>query len=382
VSLRGRTAIVGVGEAGIGIAPPGITSLDLAAMAATEALRDAGLSVGEVDAVFTASAYFPMPTLNLAEYLGIQPAYADGTNTGGNSFVSHLLHAMCALEAGICNVALIAYGSTQKSDGGKLVSVAESSPYESSNQLRDPVSMYALAAARHIYEYGTTREHLAEIAVAARKWARLTPGAFATDPLTIEEVLAARIVSSPLGVLDCCLVTDGAGAVVLTTAERAGDLPSAPVYVLGAGEATTHRSITQMPDVTVTGAVQSAARAFEMAQLSVGEVDVAEIYDAFTITTLLFLEDLGFCAKGEGGAFVENGGIAPGGHLPVNTNGGGLSYCHPGMNGLFLMIEATRQLRGGCGQRQVERAETAVVHANGGVLSSQATAVLGSMATA
>jgi acetyl-CoA acetyltransferase len=238
--------------------------------------------------------------------------------------------------------------------------------------------MYALAASRHIHEYGTTREQLAEVAVAAREWAKLNPKAFKRDHLTVEDVLASRMISSPLSLLDCCLVTDGGGALLVTSAERAKDLRKAPVYLLGAGEAHWHRNISQMPDLTVTAAVDSGPRAYEMAGVGPESVDVAMLYDAFTINPILFLEDLGFCEKGEGGAFVEGGRIAPGGELPVNTNGGGLSYNHPGMYGLLLLIEAVRQLRGECGERQVRGARVALAHGNGGVLSSQVTAVLGS----
>jgi acetyl-CoA acetyltransferase len=197
------------------------------------------------------------------------------------------------------------------------------------------------------------------------------------DDLTVEDVLASRMVSSPLSILDCCLVTDGGGALLVTSAERAKDLRKAPVYLLGAGEAHWHRNISQMPDLTVTASADSGPRAYEMADVGPEDVDVAMVYDAFTINPILFLEDLGFCEKGEGGTFVEGGRIAPGGELAVNTNGGGLSYNHPGMYGLLLLIEAVRQLRGECGERQVEGAVVALANGNGGVLSSQVTAVLG-----
>jgi len=232
-----------------------------------------------------------------------------------------------------------------------------------------------------MHQYGTTREHLAEVAVAARRWARLNPEAFARGPLSIEDVLGARMVSDPLGVLDCCLVTDGAAACVMVRGDRAGDSPRPPAFVLGAAYAFWHRQISAMPDLTVTAASESGPKAFQMAGMGPGDVDVAELYDAFTINTVLFLEDLGFCPKGEGGRFVADGAIAPGGRLPVNTNGGGLSCVHPGMYGLFLLVEAVRQLRGDAGERQVHGAEVALAHGNGGVLSSQATVVLGTAAT-
>jgi acetyl-CoA acetyltransferase len=199
--------------------------------------------------------------------------------------------------------------------------------------------------------------------------------------LTVEDVLASRMVSDPLSKLDCCLVTDGAAAAVLVRADRAGNSPKQPVFVLGVGSAHWHREIAAMPDLTRTAASESGPRAFEMARLAVSDVDVVQLYDAFTINTILFLEDLGFCPKGEGGRFVADGAIAPGGLLPVNTNGGGLSCVHPGMYGLFMIVEAVRQLRGDCGSRQITGAEVALVHGNGGSLSSQVTALLGTEAT-
>lgn len=378
--LRGRTAIVGVGEAGIGRVGPGFTSLDLAAAAARQAVEDAGLRMSDIDGIFTATSHYAMPGLEMGEYLGVRPRYSDSNNLGGASFVSHLLHAMVALDAGLCTHALIVYGSTQLSDGGKLVTASAPNLYEVPYRPRYPVTMYALAAARHMYEFGTTREELAQVAVSAREWANLTPGACAHGPLTVDDVLGSRMVSDPLTVADCCLVTDGAGAVVITTTERGKDLAGAAVPVLGVGEAHWHRNISQMPSLTTTAAKDSGRRAFEMAGLGPEDVDVLELYDAFTINTLLFLEDLGFCKKGEAGGFVADGAISPRGALPVNTNGGGLSYCHPGMYGVFLLIEATRQLRGGLQARQVPDAEVALVHANGAVLSAQATAILGTPA--
>jgi acetyl-CoA acetyltransferase len=382
MSLRGRAAIVGVAESDLGEVGPSLTPLDLIGQATLRALEDAGLRKEDVDGLFSASAYYHMPTLSVGEYLGIRPRYSDATSVGGSSFVSHLFHAAAAIDAGLCEVALIAYGSTQRSGGGRLVSGSETLPYEAPYRPRYPVSMYALAASRHMHQYGTTREQLAEVAVAAREWAKLNPKAFVRDDLSVENVLSSRMVSSPLSVLDCCLVTDGGGAVLVTSAERARDLRKPPVYLLGAGEAHWHRNISQMPDLTVSAAAESGQRACQMAaKLGPGAVDVVMLYDAFTINTVLFLEDLGFCEKGEGGAFVSGGRISPGGELAVNTNGGGLSYNHPGMYGLLLLVEATRQIRGECGERQVADANVALVHGNGGVLSSQVTALLGSEAT-
>jgi acetyl-CoA acetyltransferase len=373
--------VVGVAESDLGEVADGLTPLDLCGQAAARALADAGIRKSEVDGLFTASSYYPLAAMDTAEYLGIRPRHIDGTNIGGSSFVSHLLHAAAAIEQGLCSVALIVYGSTQRSDGGRLVSPSRPDPFEGPYRPRYPITMYALAAARHMHQYGTTREQLADVAVAAREWAQLNPAAFERKPLTREDVLGARMISDPLTVRDCCLVTDGGGALVVVSAERARELAAnggpEPAYLLGAGEATWHRNISRMPDLTVTAAQDSGRRAFGMAGLRPSDVDVVELYDAFTINPVLFLEDLGFCAKGEGGPFVADGGIAPGGRLPVNTNGGGLSYCHPGMYGVFTIIEAVRQLRGSCGERQVADARVALANGNGGTLSSQVTAILG-----
>lgn len=322
-----------------------------------------------------------LPVLNVAERLGIRPRHADGTMVGGASFLFHLQAAIAALETGLCEVALICYGSNQLTAGGKLASMPDPQPYEAPFRPRYPMSSYALAAARHMHQYGTTREQLADVAVAARLWARRNPHAYARDPLARADVLGARMISDPLTKADSCLVTDGGAALVLVRAERAADLPRPPVYVLGTGVAVSHRQISAMPDLTVTCAVESGRRACEMAGVAPRDMDHVMLYDAFTINTLLFLEDLGFCAKGEAGAFVESGAIAPGGSLPVNTNGGGLSCNHPGMYGLFTVIESVAQLRGECGERQVEGARLSMAHANGGVLSSQATVILGTAET-
>ncbi len=378
--LRGAAAIVGASLGGVPMAP-GRSALEILGEAVHGALADAGLKLSDVDGLFTGSSYHFLAGLSVAEYLGIHPKFCESTMVGGSSYVGHLLTAAMALHTGQCEVALICYGSNQGSGFGKLKSMAETPLYEAPYEPRYPISSYALAAARHMHQYGTTREDLAHIAVAARQWAQLNPLAHARDPLSIEQVLASRLVSDPLSVLDCCLVTDGGGALVLVRSERAKDFPKPPVYVLGAAAATWHRQIGSMPDLTVTAAAESGPRAFAMAGLAPKDVDVLELYDAFTINTLLFLEDLGFCAKGEGGAFVRNGCIAPGGALPVNTNGGGLSCCHPGMYGMFLLIEAVQQLRAEAGARQVPNAQIALCHGNGGVLSSQVTALLGTAAT-
>lgn len=378
--LRGRAAIAGIGNTKRWNAP-GRTPFDQLQEAAILALEDCGLTLNDVDGLFCAISSSGLPVLNVAERLGISVRHADGTMVGGASFLFHLQSAVAALASGLCDVALICYGSNQLSAGGRLVSMPDPQPYEAPYKPRYPISSYALAAARHMHDYGTTRENLADVALAARAWANLNPDAFARGPLTREDILLSRMVSDPITRADCCLVTDGGAALVLTRAERARDLAKPPVYILGTGVAVSHRQIAAMPDLTTTAAVESGRRAYSMAGANSSDIDHVMVYDAFTITTLLFLEDLGFCPKGEGGAFVSSGAIAPGGSLPVNTNGGGLSCNHPGMYGLFTIIEAVEQLRGTCGARQIEGAEMALAHANGGVLSSQGTAILGSAAT-
>ena len=375
-SIRARTAVVGIGTFNVGNVP-GFNPTENMAGAALRAIADAGLQIGDVDAVFGATGAHAFPTLSVCEYLGIRPRFVGGVNTGGSSFEIHVMEAALALDAGLCDVALIAYGSNQASAGGRLVSMAESQWQEEAYQPRHPITGYALAAARHMHVYGTTRRQLAEVAVAARAWANLNPDACARGPLSIEDVLNARMVSDPLTSRDCCLVTDGGGAIVMVRAERARDLPNRPVHFLGGGMAQWHRSITEMPDLTITAATESGPRAFEMAGVGRSDVDLVMVYDAFTINTILFLEDLGFCPKGEGGRFVEGGAIGPGGRLAVNTSGGGLSCMHPGMYGLFLIIEAVTQLRGSAGERQLPTPHLALCHANGGALSSQVTTIFG-----
>lgn len=377
----GRTAIVGAATFGVGSCP-GVSAVDMTARAALLALDDAGLTLSDVDALYTSAPYEALGGLELAEYLGITPKVVDCNRTGGSAFEVYVQQAALALDAGLIDCALIAYGSNPASRPPPGVGMTRQSPWEAPYKPLAPISSYALAASRHMHLYGTTREQLAEVAVAARQWAQLNPEAAVREPLSIADVLDARMVSDPLTVRDCCLFNDGAAAVVMVRADRARDCAKAPVPVLGAAHAVTHREISSMPDLTVTGAAISGPQAFAQAGLAPADVDLLMVYDAFTITPLLFLEDLGFCPKGEGGRFVEGGAVAPGGRLAMNTNGGGLSCVHPGMYGLFLLVECVRQLRGEAGERQLPRAEIALAHGNGGVLSSQATVLLGAVAAA
>jgi acetyl-CoA acetyltransferase len=388
-SLSGKVAIVGVDESDrIGVVPDK-SAIQLHAEAARNALRDAGLTVRDVDGLFTANMW---PT-EVGEYLGIEPRYVDGTNVGGCSFLIHVAHAAAAIVEGRCSVALITHGESGRSRVGMppRPTSAQSmlGQFEEPFGLPRPAGSYALACTRHMHQYGTTSEQLAEIAVATRAWAALNPKAMYRDPITIQDVLASRLIAYPFHLLDCCLVTDAGGAVVLTGVERARDCRTIPILVLGFGEAFDHHLISQMPDLTHGPARISGPPAFAMAGVRHEDVDVAEIYDSFTYTVLLSLEDLGFCAKGEGGAFVSGQRTAPGGEFPLNTSGGGLSYTHPGMFGIFTIIEAVRQLRhdyadqgtshvpSSTGPRQVPDAKVALAHGTGGVLSATGTLILG-----
>ncbi|HLI52506.1 MAG TPA: acetyl-CoA acetyltransferase [Thermomicrobiaceae bacterium] len=379
-SISGKTAIVGVAESDeIGKVPDKPVMM-LHAEAARNALDEAGLTRNDVDGLLTAGT----SVLELGEYLGIEPSYTDGTSIGGSSFVVHLAHAATAIATGRCNVCLITHGESGRSrvgmsgypGGAQTLRGQFEAPYG----MPSPVGAYAMACSRHMAEYGTTKEQLAEIAVATRKWAMLNPKAYMRDPITIDDVLNSRLISWPFNLLDCCLVTDAGGACVVTSIERAKDLRQTPVAILGVGESHDHAMISQMPSLTSFAARNSGKAAFEMAGVKHEDLDLAMIYDSFTYTVLLTLEELGFCKKGEGGDFVSGQRTAPGGPFPMNTNGGGLSYNHPGMYGMFAIIEGVRQLRhdyADQGIRQVPNCELAVVHGTGGVLSSAGTAILG-----
>ena len=380
--MPGReAAIVGVGESDLGVT--GRSIYQLQTQAAGAALAEAGLGMSDVDGLATTGVERFSATA-MAEYWGIQPAWVSSTMEGGSSFEFMAGAAVDAIRSGRCDVVLISYGSNQRSAasrrlGGVTQPHTPTAQYEAPYGVLSPLSLYAMAAQRHFHEYGTTSEHLAEIAVAAREWALLNPKAYRyrAGPITVDDVLASPMISTPLHRLDCCLVVDGGGAVVLTSLDRARDLPKAPVRVLGCGQSTTHISMSQMPDLTRTGAVEAGARAFAEAGVGPEDVDVAELYDSFTVTVLLTLEALGFCGRGEGGAFAADGRTRPGGSFPMNTNGGGLSYCHPGMYGVLLLVEAVRQLRGEAGDRQVPDAQVALAHGTGGLLSTHGTVILG-----
>ncbi|KQW53676.1 thiolase [Nocardioides sp. Root1257] len=368
-------AIVGAAECDLGVT--GLSVLGLQTQAVTRALADAGLSLRDVDGIAT-TGVARFSATSLAEHLGLQPAWTDSTFAGGSAFEMFVARAAQAIDAGQCHTVVISFASNQRSARSRSLGGAYE-PHTPEAQLEQPygplypASHYAMAAGQYLHKYAATREDLAEVAIAAREWALLNPAAFrhGAGPLTVDDVLNAPMISTPLTAADCCLVTDGGGAVVLTSLERARDLPKPPITVLGYGESTTNSSMSAVDDLTVTGAVASGAAAFARAGLTPADVDVAQVYDSFTITVLLTLEALGFCGPGEAGGVVRDR------TLPLNTSGGGLSYCHPGQYGVLLLVEAVRQLRGECGARQVSGAEVALAHGTGGILSTHATVLLG-----
>jgi acetyl-CoA acetyltransferase len=380
---------VGIGLSDGPVAPH-LDTMQHHVLAMRRALEDAGLAKSEIDGYAAAgggkTAISSDDAAPMAEYLGIDYRWLDGTMTGGSSFEHHVQHAAAAIREGHCDTVLITYGSDLLSRSGRMLGsrghfgsgarVAGPAQFEApyGNVL---IGGYAMSAQRHMHEYGTTSEQLAEIAVAARGHAALNARALYRDPLTVDDVLSSRMVADPLHKLDCCVISDGGGAVIMTTAERARDLRPPPVHVLGASTAQTHWHISQMPDFTATGAVAAGAEALGQAGVTPDDIDTVQLYDSFTITVLLLLEDLGFCPKGEGGRFVEDGVLRLGGKLPLNTDGGGLSCTHPGMRGIFLLIEATRQLRGQAGEAQVPGAELALACGSGGWLSCIGAVVLG-----
>ena len=371
--------ITGVAETALGKVTDQ-TEMSMLALASRAALAEAGLKLSDVDGLFVRTRGIE-PSVEAAEYLGIRPRYTDSTDLGGCSFEAYVNHAIAAIATGQCEVALIAYASRQRTMRARRASYGAdtslSGQFEVPYGMLMPIAQYALIAARHMHDFGTTPDQLAEVAVAARQWAALNPKAFERDPLSVADVLASPMIAEPLRKLDCCLITDGGGAVVVTSAERARDAATRPVRLIGAGESVSAWHISQVRDLTRTPGVESGRAAFGQAGVRPDEIDVVTLYDNFTLSVIMELEDLGFCAKGEGGRFIQGGRIAPGGSLPVNPMGGGLSYNHPGMLGLLLIIEAVRQLRGEAGARQVKDAELALVHGIGGVcFGSAATLVL------
>jgi acetyl-CoA acetyltransferase len=383
-----RTPVI----AGIGLSDypkaPHLDNVQHHVQAMQRALDDSGADKASIDGYVNASGAMDGTDIavQMAEYLGVRHRYIDSTMTGGSSFEFHVQHAAAAIRDGLCDTVLITYGSDQLSRMGRMLGTGGF--FRGSRRVAGPmqyeapfgctlVGSYAMAAQRHMHEFGTTPEQLAAIAVAVRGHAALNPNAMYRDPITVDDVLGSRMIADPLHKLDCCVISDGGGALILTTAERAADLRQPPVYVLGAAGGQTHWNISQMPDFTATAAAQAGPIAFGQAGVAPDDIDTIQFYDSFTITVLLLLEDLGFCGKGEGGSFVEKGTLSLGGSLPLNTDGGGLSSSHPGMRGIFLLIEAARQLRGQAGAAQVPDAKLAVACGSGGWLSAIGVTVLG-----
>jgi len=382
--MAGRPTLAPVYIAGAAETPLGKVTdhseFSMVALAAREALAEAGLSLRDVDAVFT-NYMGEEGSVQLGEYLGLQPRYAESSDMGGASFEFFIHHAMLAIACGRCDVALIGYASRQRSRRNRKPAIAATdrtlaAQFEAPFGIHFPIGHYALSAARYMHQYGVRPEQLARVAVAARKWAGLNPKAWVREPLTVADVLASPLICDPLHKLDCCLVTDGGGVVIVTGRDRARDAAKMPVRILGAGESHRQWHVAQCPDLTVTPGAISGREAFAMAGITPADVDVLEPYDNFTHAVLLYLEDLGFCAKGEAGAFVEEGRLDPGGSLPSMTSGGGLSYNHPGALGILLLIEAVRQLRHEAGDRQVADARIAVAHGTGGLAFSTASTVV------
>ncbi len=374
-------ALVGASECDLGVT--GRTVLELQVQAVTRALSDAGLALSDVDGLATNNVG-RFSTNEVADQLGLRPAWVDSSFVGGSAFESYVARAAQAIATGQASVVVVSYASNQRSArsrslGGVLEEHLPTAQFETPYGPLYPMSFYAMAAQAYLHRYGLDRGHLAHVAVSAREWALLNPAAFRHDsgPLTVDDVLAAPLISSPLSASDCCLVTDGGGAVVLTSLERARDLPKPPVRLLGYGEATGHAAMATPDDVLDTGAADSGRRAFAATGLTPSDVDVAEVYDSFTITPLLSIEALGLAGPGQAGVLAAEGAFSPGGAMPLNTSGGGLSYCHPGQLGVLLLVEAVRQLRGECGPRQVEGAQVALAHGTGGILSHHATVLLG-----
>jgi acetyl-CoA acetyltransferase len=384
-SLRNKVAIVGAADTEVGVVPH-LSATQLYVKAAKLALDDAGLAKGDIDGLITCVSWaepYLYHAEMIAEYMGIFPRYCITAPSGGGTTLAMMHHAASAIATGMCDTVLITMADSQLSglSRDKAIEAMSSAGHPQFERPYGPPipAFYALLARAHEHAYGTTAAQRAAVAVACRKHASLNPAAQMRKPITIDDVLGSRMISDPLHLLDCSLVSDGGAAIVMVSAERARDFPKRPVYPLGTGEGHSHEHISQAVSLTTSAAKEAGERAYAMAGLGPKDIDVAELYDCFTPVVIIELEDLGFCAKGEGGPFVENGRIELGGELPVNTHGGLLSHCHPGHPGsMFSITEAVRQLRGECGPRQVAGAKVALVHGQGGIMSTHCTAILAS----
>jgi len=385
MSQKREAAIVGIHEYPSRDVEGEVSPLQIKAQSAAKALADAGLSWKDVDAIYDAGDGGGMSGLNIAEYFGLSPSVIDTTGVGGSSYEFHAAHAKRDIAAGRCRVALLTYGSTAHSNAMAIGVGGRGGGVHPSDNMEGHVGMtlianYAMCARRHMFEFGTSSEQLAEISVATRMHAMRNPEAVKamTDlefldirELEVGDVVNSRMIADPLHLLECCMISDGGGAVVIASPEVARNCKKPPVWILGSGEATKYPQ--NGGTITSSAAVQSGPVAFREAGVTPQEMDVAMIYDSFSITVLTILEDLGFCKKGEGGSWVEGGRLRfdrPGDGPALNTDGGGLSSNHPGMRGIFLLIEAARQLRGES-TSQVESARLAVAHGNGGMLGSR-----------
>ena len=368
-------AVVGAAETtDLGVIP-GLSQLGLHADAAINAMRDAGLKPSDIDGVATAGN----SPVELAHYLGITPTYADGTSVGGCSFMLHVRHAAAAINDGLCNTVLVTHGESGRSrvGVGRFAGAPSSlaGQFEAPYGPSGPPSMFTIPVLRFMEDTGLTHEQLAMVAVVQREWAGMNPRATFRDPITVEDVMNSRMIAYPFHLLECCLVTDGGGALILTKAERAKDFPQKPVYILGTGESVETPMISQMEDFTSSKAFRvSGKKAFDEAGISHGDVDHLMIYDAFAHLPLYGLEDLGFVGRGEAGAFIAEGNTRPGGKLPLNTNGGGLSYMHSGMYGMYALQESVRQMRG-TAAAQVDGAKISVCHGVGGMFAASGTII-------
>lgn len=383
-SLRGKVAIVGAADTEVGIVPH-MSATQLCVDAGLRAIKDAGISKDQIDGLITCNSFaepYMYHAEAIAEYMQIFPRVCLSVNTGGGTTFSVLHHAASAILSGMCDTVLITMADSLKSGltREQAMSMQVSAGHGQFELPYGPSvpSLYALIAKAHMNQYGTTEEQFAEIAVACRIHASLNPTAQMRELITVENVVNSRMIADPLHLLDCSLISDGGSAVILTSAERAKEFPNQPVYLLGIGEGHSHEHISQARSLTTSAAVESGQRAYEMAGLGPNDMDFAQLYDCFTPTVLIEIEDLGFCEKGEGGAFVENGEIQLGGKLPINTHGGLLSHCHPGNPGsMFALTEAVLQLRHQAGDRQVPGAQLGLVHGQGGIMSSHTTMILG-----
>jgi acetyl-CoA acetyltransferase len=387
-SLRGKVAIVGVADTEVGVLP-GRTPMEMGVEAALAAIADAGLEKNDVDGLVTCNA-MAQPMMYhaeaTAEYLQIFPRYCIAAGAGGGTTFSIIHHAASAIATGMADVVVVAMADAMRSgltrDQAMMVQASTGHPEFEQPYGPTVPAYYALIAQAHMAEFGTTQEQFAGIAVACRAHAARNPAAQMRDLISVEDVLESRMIADPLHLLDCSLVSDGGSAIVLTSSERAADMKQTPIYLLGAGEGHSHEHISAARNLTTSAAKEAGQRAFEMSGLRPTDMDFAQLYDCFTPTVLVELEDLGFCNKGEGGAFVESGALLPGGSLPVNTHGGLLSHSHPGNPGsMFALTESVWQLRGEASGRQVAGSKNALVHAQGGIMSSHTALVLGTEAS-